>query len=515
MTFSLHRDQRSAVAPATALVLVLAGAVQRCILIWNSIRLWTNEDLTLLWAAARDWGSGRARQPNFWGQSYGTTFEGIPAEALRWMGIGYPTGLPLVISAAHLAMWWIPAAAAWRRGHRFICCVALAAPLVLTDEYLIITSVYSAVAGRVVASVALALVIMADRRAGTVSAACGLAALAFQLDSSTLMVTLPACSYALVSIRSCLRGPGSRRRISVLAGCVLPAVIWLGFTHAWYGRHPEDAMHPAPVLRPSFAILKANVKAPGRLLRMFSLELLRSPLLVAATIVVVVVAALATRRAAAMAAACAFLLVLFMALALPKSQDQLATVYFPAARTILVLPQALWFLALIGPRPRRTGPPSLAFVLLLAFVAVTSALRVVTWSDRGGAELSAATTFPTYPLTRNTDLEARCDEVRAAASKTDSVIAVFVDRTAAYGCAGLIGDDVTTVFPPYDRRSWVLKKLDRPGPERMLLVDAVVLLCTNSGVRCSQVEPAVVLVELDGRSPLDAVRALGIGVRPF
>ena len=506
---------RCTLAIATATVLVVAGAAQRCILIWSWVRPWTNEDLTLLWAAARDWGAGHARQPNFWGQSYGTTLEGLPTEALRWVGIGYPTGLPIVISAAHLLMWWIPAAAAWRRGHRFSCCLALAAPLVLSDEYLIITSVYSAVAGRVIASLALAIVILADRRVGRVAVACGLAALAFQFDSSTLLVTLPACGYALVAIRRDLWGRGALRRYGIIGVCLLPSVVWQIFTSRWYRRHPEDALHPAPALRPSTRILMANVRAPGRLFTMFSPELLRSPILVLSLAIVIVVAVLATGRAPQVVAGCAFPLVLVMAMALPKSQDQLATVYFPAARTIAVLPLALWFLVLIGPRPRRRVPLVPAFAALLAVVAVTSAVRVYTWSERGGAELASAVAFPSYPLTRNTDLVGRCARVRAAAETTNTSIAIFVDRTAAYGCAGLIGDEVTTAFPPYERRSWVLKELDKVGADRMMLVGAVAEICANSGLHCAQFDPDIVLIQLDGSTPLDAVRELGIAVRPF
>ena len=482
---------------------------------WAWARRWTNEDLTLLWAAARDWGRLRPRQPNFWGQTYGTTFESIPSELLRWMGIGYPTGLPLVISAGHLAMWWIPAAAAWRRGHRLACCLALAVPLMLTDEYLIITSVYATVAGRVLASVALSMVILADRRFTWVAAASGLAALAFVFDSSTLLVTAPACVYALTVVRRDLWGRTSASHWVRLALCMVPAAGWMIFTWQWYRSNPGDALHPAPSLRPALRILTENLRAPGHLFTMFSPEWLRTPTLVLAVIIAAVVAVIATRRLPQALAGLAFLLVLLVAIAIPKSQDQLNTVYFPAARAITLLPLAVWFLVLIGPRPRRPLSPTLGPVALVVVVGLTAAVRLGTWSERGGAELAAAVSFPQYPLTKNTDLAGQCARIRAASADNRAPIAIFLDRTAAYGCAGLTGDSIITSFPPYDRRSWILRRLDEHGDRRILLVGSSSASCDGTHLRCSDLGQGLTIVELGGRTPVEAVQELAITVRPF
>ena len=48
-----------------------------------------NEDTSLIWVAARDWMAGPPRQPNFYGQSYGSTLEGIPIGIAHALGAAY------------------------------------------------------------------------------------------------------------------------------------------------------------------------------------------------------------------------------------------------------------------------------------------------------------------------------------------------------------------------------------------------------------------------------------------
>jgi hypothetical protein len=107
---------------------------QALILLLGWVRFDVSEDQALLWAAADAWGDLQPRQPHFWGQRYGVTLEAIPAELLRLIGVGYPTGLPLGVLAMNLAAWAVLAAAAWRRARPVWAIAALAVPLVRPQE---------------------------------------------------------------------------------------------------------------------------------------------------------------------------------------------------------------------------------------------------------------------------------------------------------------------------------------------------------------------------------------------
>ncbi|MGZ6908345.1 MAG: hypothetical protein ACXVJ7_11820 [Acidimicrobiia bacterium] len=506
-----RRGLPAVLAPLTIGAVVLT---QQVVLLLAWFRHVTNEDFALLWAAARSWGHLSPHQPNFWGQTYGTTFEAVPTELLRWVGVGYPTGLPLVILVAHLATWWLPAAVAWRRGHRVLACLAIAAPMLLSTEYVISASVYSVVAGRVLAGVCAAIVVAgADERA-PVAWACGLGALAFLFDASSALLAAPAVAYALVTRARVSRSRA--RDAATIAVALVPAAAWWTLTSWWYDRHPAENLHPAPTLTPSLHLLGDNLAHPGRLFGRFAPELLRVPALVLVVVAVVVVRAVAGRRPPVVAAALVFLGAALFAAAIPKSTDELPTVYFLATRTVLALPIGLWFLLVVGPPLRWSRrASSAALAAAVAVTVVTGLVRAVTWDDRGAPLQRQAERAATYPLTPTTRIEHLCARVGRAARRSGARVAVFSERTRAYACAGLLDDAVTTVFPEYERRAWVLLAVDRPQGARMLVVGRIPDACRNGSVPCRTVGKDIAVVELGGRSPLAVARALGYSVRSF
>src|SRR4051812_19796150 len=64
-----------------------------------------NEDTSLLWVAAQDWVHRRVGQPNFYGQSYGSTLEGIPIAFLHALRVSYWTATSAVLAAIEWLGW--------------------------------------------------------------------------------------------------------------------------------------------------------------------------------------------------------------------------------------------------------------------------------------------------------------------------------------------------------------------------------------------------------------------------
>lgn len=514
-------SQASVVVPAraqVAAVAVLAAGVlvQQCALILGWFRHYVNEDQALLWAAARDWGRLQPHQPNFWGQDYGTTFEAIPTAVLRAAGISYPTGLPLALLLLNLATWWLPAAAAWHRGRRGLAAVAVAAPLVLSTEYAITMGAYGAAAGRFVAGLVVAAVVAWPTRRGVAAFAVGAGAFAALLDASSLLMSVPACAVVLAEALPAERRARLRFAATTASGLLAP-LAWFGFTAWWYGAHPDDAMHPAPEVAPSWSVLVDNLTTPSRHFAAYAPELLRWPVLVLAVTVAVVVAVGLGRRRSSSLAAAGFVVVLLATLSMPKSQDELDTVFFLAARTILPFPIGLWFLATLVPRRRpvvaRTGR---VVASVTALALLTSVVRIAGWDGRGDELRRDAAAFPGFPLVATDDLLQVCHRAEQAAASRGIRTIVFQLRTAAYACAGVIGPDVVTAFPEYERRSWVLHALDDPGPSDIVFVGAHPPICAEARVvSCTGLAPDVVVVHHEAESPLDTIRAIGLDVRPY
>ena len=121
----------------------------------------TNDDATLLWYSAQEWASRQVRQPGFYGQSYGSTLEGLPLDALARLGLDFWIGLPVVMGLFAIAGWSLLAIAAWRRSHRVLAAAALVAPVLLSGYYaFFVTTVPTWTAPRFLAVTGVALLVM-------------------------------------------------------------------------------------------------------------------------------------------------------------------------------------------------------------------------------------------------------------------------------------------------------------------------------------------------------------------
>ena len=494
-------------------VLVL---VQQIWLVAGWFGHFVSDDWALLWAAAESWGRLRPEQPNFWGQAYGSTLESIPTELLHAVGVGYPLALPIVLGAAHLASWWVPAAAAWRRGHRFLAAVAVAMPALLSTEYVVAASVYGTAAGRFLGGVVLAIVILFPDRIRWAAAATTVSAVAFLADTSSLLMTAPALVYTFVRCLPAARARGWRRTAITFLTALTPVGLWLAFVGWWYGEHPTDDMHPTAPFQPHWDVLADNLAHPERMLGPYTPEILRSPLLVFVAVGALAVLVLVQRRPAVIAAFAVLVVATGLILALGKTYDDLGTVYFQAARLLLPLPIGLWFVATcLDPLPvpaRWERWPVIGLVLL---VGLTATWRVVTWSDRGAMLESRGADSSQYEQMPVDELLATCAAVQQAATQTGADVAIFADRIPAYGCAAVNGPAVTTVYPGYDRRRWVLESLTTPRSVPVVLwVGHVPGLC-DTGESCREVAPGVSTIDLRGRSPIQLLADLKIYVRPF
>ena len=110
-------SKRVALAVLAGLGLLLAYELARAIGITSRL---ANEDTSIIWVAARDWMARRIRQPNYYGQSYGSTLEAIPIGVLHAVGASYGFATTVVLATIEFAGWAALAWAAWHRGRHVI-----------------------------------------------------------------------------------------------------------------------------------------------------------------------------------------------------------------------------------------------------------------------------------------------------------------------------------------------------------------------------------------------------------
>ncbi|MGD9792780.1 MAG: hypothetical protein AB7V43_04800 [Acidimicrobiia bacterium] len=489
------------------------------------------EDQALLWVVARDLGHGSVPQPTFYGQDYGTAFEAAPVEVARRLGFALPTAVPLVLSGLALLGWWLIGAASYRRGHRVLACVAVGAPVLIATEYSFMVSTYPTGLGRLLAAACVAAIVMVDgdRPAWmAVASLCG--GLAYACDASTAMVVVPAIGYAL------LCAPVGRRLKWTAVGAIGP-VVWLTFLVVFFDRHGDYALHPGPSFSPSWSVLRSNLETPGRHFGVLAPELARVPvvpwLLIGAIVLALLIRARHRRSWAAIASVVGVLVVTVTILSVPRSIDGWPnSIYLRPARVLLVFPVALWFCAYVanqagvfavGEPSTRTRIRRWSTSLVVVLVVISAGVRLVRFEGERDRTLSAAEATWQYQPWRAEAVAEVCASIDSAAraAAVDAPVVFLKERLFAYACAASWGDTDATLFPEYERRTWLLHEAERIDPGVVMFYGATESSCQQW---ISEIESCAVVGEgLDavvvrphaGRTLMQTLIDLGITVRPY
>lgn len=513
-------DRSARFATAAAVVIAALLVVDQARFVLDYMRQWVNEDHTILWYAARDLGAWQFPQPGYYGAAYFSVFEAWPAAVLRDLGVGLSTGVPLSTAALTIGGWVLLAVGAWKR-HKVLSLLALAFPLVVSFEFLVsLESPGGRGAGVFLTMAGVALLVRnPDGRVGLIGFTL-LGTLGAVLDFGSALLYLPALVYAV--------GRHARRwrDLALAAPALLPGAAYALYEHAFFARHPDYNLHRGEGFTPHLSILHQSVTNLSRYFSWEEPEIWRWLVIPVAVAVVVVVAGLSTRRLWAALSALAFVVPTLVALATPKALDGIPSVYVGWGRYFLAVPAALWFLLFVfsESRPVAWGRRTRVVMvgLVLAVAAGSFADRQVTFTPRLDGILAVAR-LPTQaarPVPRHS-LLAKCAAIEQASKRYHVDIVVFRgDRIAAYACGALYYGQLETLYPAYDRRTWLMHREATIERTRFLVSDLDQSWCHNAApyvVSCTYdpADPGVALVTTKPAPLLVTWRHLGEIIRPF
>jgi hypothetical protein len=335
------------------------------------------------------------------------------------------------------------------------------------------------------------------------------------------MLIIPAALFAIVVN---VRRP---RTLAVGAVGLVPGVSQLVFDRVFLARHRDYNLAKGFGLVPSLSNLRDTIAHTGRYFGFDAPELWRNAAVPVVAALVLLIALFWTRRLRTILPATAVVVTVIAILATPKAFDGTPSVYVAYGRVFLALPAALWFLGFVlaESRPFARPSPTLTNRLMLAVVAlalVTFIVKAATFDSRlAPLRETAELTSSHAPVISDAAVRERCAEVVAAAdrARTDLVIYRF-DRVSTYGCGALEYGKLETLFPDYDRRTWIVHRealLRRTsflvtGVDRQWCAHAqvVVISCT--------LDPLVATIAVVRTRPmpaLDTWRLLGESIRPF
>jgi hypothetical protein len=483
-----------------------------------------NEDTSLLWVAARDWVHRRVGQPNFYGQSYGSTLESIPIAFLHAVRVPYWTATPAVLAGIEWLGWAVLAWAAWWRGRRVMAAAAFATPILLAAYHTVYVAIVpDSPMPRLIATGGAALLIAEPQRRRWLATAALMLGVGLQFDASAALFALPVFAWWLtVSHRS-------RAQLQALAAGAVAPLVLLVLTRVFYVRHPDYAFHPAPSLRPSASTLATSSRHLGDLFGLYAPELWRAWWIPCAVLVVLVVALIATRRVAYAAPAALVGGVVLYAMSTPKAASGLGLL-LPRGRVLLALPPTLWFLGLLTveaglwrPLAGRVSARNV-LVAIVALCLASSALRLFDFEAREGKWRTEAIALrergvATYGYLDRATVVRSCRQDLEDARRYDVGLIVYADRSpdrvAAYACASL-SPTVETVTPTYERRTWLLYRELSRRRTRVLIADVDASWCDLAAQRsdCSWSNGRALLT-FPAQPVLPLLRSLGMVIRGF
>lgn len=423
---------------------------------------WADEDQALMWYAVTEFARGRFHEPRFFGQTYNTMLEALLAVPLWLGGVQLHHAIPVVTSTLALTPFLAIAYKAWRKDLLMATLGALTVPLTLPVEFAMCTSMPRGfVPGLFIAGVAASLDFSeAKARSAWRWLLFGFTTnLAVSVNPNALVVVFPLAVYTvplLLKQRAMVGWAG--------AGAALAATLhWI--VQDFYELHPELVVFHAPRLRFSLSALIEGLQhlndhfgyaAPlggGRvlLLILFAVILLSFSL---------------SRSWRGGVAALAGILLIYISLGVPKAHDGYVGVFQPLARMYLGIPLfialcLLWLEETLAARPswlRNRTLPVLAWSVCAMLALVSFGYKECILSRRIAWHMS----FPSSKVTAITvdHVSRECRTVKTIAAEQNVKLVIFDTYMYAapldYGCVEVFGNELRSVFPAFERRTWLL-----------------------------------------------------------
>ena len=482
-------------------------------------RKWTDSDQTLLWLTARDLSHGQVHQFNFYGQTYGTAWETIPAAVLMRLGMSPASAVPLSTTTLATFAVLLLALPAIRRGRWFIAlCCLLILPLATPNYTVLLDAPRGIMAGLFLGSLATSLwLLWPDSTKARAFLFAG-GPLAILFDLGTALLVIPVLLVALVQTWQ------SRRPAAYLA---LVAPILYALVLQWhYGRHPEQNRYDPTPFAPKPHLLLTSLRHLPDYFRVFALGPVPGVWVIFLSLLLLAYHVARSRSQQGALALASVVLVLLAMFSSPKSQDAVGGLYLAPDRLFLALPMALIVVALLtGPspapgylvhrHPRLLAATAVALVLVLAVGGVARAVIRLPAFTRANTRASVSTFI--LQVRKSASVKESCAAIAAWIPASGAQITAFADASEpAYACPAL-RPGMKTLDLPYERRSWVIDTLQRPA--QRILVAGAWSGCPHGGpsrVGCRAMTPVGPwLLSGPGESVNGMLHAVGLAVLPF
>lgn len=510
--------RRDLVLGAVCLSLVALIVLDRARILEQFGFRYTDEDQAVLWFTAEDLRHFNVRAPFFFGQSYASWLESLLAVPLLAAGVALRHALPIAATFFSVAPCVLLAGVAWRRRAPLAAAAILTGYLLLTTDYVVASSFPRGLTpGIFLATVGAVVGVCLAPRASALAAFGALGVIGASFNESSLLVTVPAVAYVVFQ-----HWRSWRMWVSLLVGAEIGAAFHF-LASSFYAAHPTYDIHPRWPLALGSGQLRESRDHLENYFTAYGFDFLRSPAVPLVLLAIAAVYLIVHRKLPAAVAVLAALALGTLTLSTSKITDGSSSVFFPYFRFFFALPAliALFVVQASGPQRMPRWTARLIAIALLA-VALTGysyrsdhlrsdVLRLAASEVSGRGQEPALTS----------GLLERCRATGELARQHDVDLVIYVhDRISPYLCGAELYGEVETLFPSYERRTWILEREAELRRGRLIFADADLEFCRN-------VEPWVpactllsqphrlVLIEFPPESTISLLRRIGLAVRRF
>jgi hypothetical protein len=311
-----------------------------------------------------------------------------------------------------------------------------------------------------------------------------LGGLGFVWDNAAILAFAPALFASVASTRTVIWRQRSRAALVVLGAAALPVAVLL-FNHFWYAARPEYVVSPPVDSSPHLSVIWSHITHPEPLFGFYAPELLRfggwvALLWLLALCVWAFAVALRHRRVEPAVAAAVFAVVLLGVLSVQDTQWNFSPdLYLNGARFLLTMPIGAWVVAHYTLAALRDSGSLdggwkgyLRPATLTGGIAAVALASAITAQAGFGSQLKGIIAAGTYSnsgvqIQSPAELLTSCAQLAPVYRKARAQILISLDQPFAYGCAAQSG--LNTLFPPYDRRPWLVNAAFTRRVERILL----------------------------------------------
>ncbi len=475
-------------------LLLITGLLDRLALLLVFSTRYIGMDDAVIWSAAVDYSMGEFHGPYFYGQDYAPMLEALLAAPFVRAGATLRIVVPAITAALAMLPYWSFAFWNRRNGMHLAACAFLAMPVLLPNEYGLMTSVTR---GWVTGTGLLALLpwTASFRSERLASLSAGLvASLACLMNPNALPFAAAFIAWYLLN-----RHAFARHVVLVVTGAS-PGVLMHAVAQAWCNGHPERIVNSIRGwgYRPAWAdLLNGLTYLPDHFEWLAPIIWPFGHAIIVALLVLVILAFRRKWTVLGVSMSTGLLVILF-ALSLAKSRDGIGNVFMPLSRIFLAAPLLFcWGLSLMPafqrPSLRALGVLVVGSVGSLA-IKVGSLPRTIDEQIAGQGPWSSE-----RPLA---DMRQDLAHLRTvcAENRVELIIPLITNATIAPHYRALLYPALDRSLPPTylqekENRYWVREEFAHK------IVSNVLVICDDWSRRSRKARSIAKTMDLSGYGP--------------